>query len=87
MNAVYGLPFNLTRRWEARVGGPLHARTARALAPASGALDGVWRACVAVFTCGGHCGPQPEPAAVKAHADADVSVHSKPEVAPAIASV
>lgn len=61
MNAVYGLPFGLTRRWERAVGGPLRARARRAAAPAAAALAPVARGVVAVLTLGGRCGPQPEP--------------------------
>ncbi|GBF96299.1 nucleobase-ascorbate transporter-like [Raphidocelis subcapitata] len=44
MNAVYGLPFDLTRRWEAAAGARLRAWRARALAGARRAL-----------ACGGRC--------------------------------
>lgn len=58
MHNVYGLPFGFTRWWERRVGGPLHARASRALAPAAAALAPAARAARAALTCCGHCGPQ-----------------------------
>ena len=58
MNAVYGLPFGLTRRYMRAVGVPLRARRRRLLAPLSARLAPAARALRAALTCGGRCGPQ-----------------------------
>ncbi|KAI8476384.1 MAG: permease family-domain-containing protein [Monoraphidium minutum] len=79
MNAVYGLPFGLTRKWETRAGGPAHAAAAALLAPAAAALAPAGAALRAALTWGGRCGPQHEEggdgaAAAPAAADAEVDM-------------
>jgi len=61
MNAVYGLPFNMTRRWEAGAGAKLRAASDRVMRPVGAALAPARRVARALLTCGGHCGPQPDP--------------------------
>ncbi len=53
----------MTRRWEAGPGAKLRTAADRLLAPVQPALAVLGRGAKALFTCGGHCGPQPAAAA------------------------
>lgn len=58
---VYGLPFNMTRRWQRAVGTPAkQAFISRVLKPTSGCWRPIAGACMALLTCWGTCGPQPD---------------------------